>query len=103
MMELSLFRSRIFAVANLYTLFLYAALGGSLYFLPFELIDVQGYSPAAAGAALLPFILIMFLASRWSGGLVARIGPRTPLVLGALIAGAGFAGFHVLRESGDRT
>ncbi|MEO6989922.1 MAG: MFS transporter, partial [Candidatus Baltobacteraceae bacterium] len=93
MMRLELFRSRTFAIANLYTLFLYAALGGSLYFLPFELIDVQGYSPAAAGAALLPFILIMFVASRWSGGLVARIGARTPLVIGALVAGAGFAGF----------
>ncbi len=93
MLQLALFRSRAFSVANGYTVLLYAALGGSLYFIPFNLIDVQGYSPAQAGAALLPFILIMFVLSRYSGGLVARLGPRRPLVLGAVLAALGFAAF----------
>jgi MFS family permease len=57
------------------------------------LIFVQRYSPAAAGAAMLPFILIMFLLSRVSGGLVARIGVRAPLVGGGLVAGLGFAAY----------
>src|SRR3989441_2845811 len=70
MMPLTLFRSRNFAGANLLTLFLYAALAGTLFFLPLNLIQVQGYSATAAGAASLPVILIMFLLSRWSGGLV---------------------------------
>ncbi len=95
MMPLELFRSRAFSAANLYTLFLYAALGGALYFVPYLLIDVQGYTPTAAGASLLPFVLLMFALSRWSGGLVARIGARIPLVAGALLAGAGFAAFAV--------
>ena len=56
MMPLALFRSRTFAGANLLTLLLYAALGGALFFLPFNLIQVQGYSATAAGAALLPFV-----------------------------------------------
>ena len=64
MMPLSLFRSQDFRGANLLTLFLYAALAGSLFFLPLNLIQVQGYSATAAGAALLPLILIMFLLSR---------------------------------------
>ena len=82
MLPLTLFRSRTFAGTNLLTFLLYAALGGTLFFLPLNLIQVQRYPPTSAGAALLPFILIMSFLSRWSGGLVARYGPKLPLVVG---------------------
>ncbi|HJW10670.1 MAG TPA: MFS transporter [Albitalea sp.] len=91
MLPLSLFRVRNFTGANLLTLLLYAALGGGLFFMPLNLIQVQGYSATAAGAALLPFILIMFVLSRWAGRLVDRAGPRRPLIVGPLIAALGFA------------
>jgi len=95
MLPLSLFRSKPFVAANLLTLFLYGALGATLFFWPFTLIGVHRYAPAAAGVAMLPFVLIMFALSRWSGALVDRYGARRPLIVGPLVAGAGFFFFAV--------
>jgi hypothetical protein len=101
MLPLGLFRSRTFSGANLMTLFLYGALSGVLFFLPLNLIQVQHYSATEAGGALLPFILLVFLLSRWSGGLVAKYGARLPLIVGPLIAGVGFGLFHRVGVSGS--
>lgn len=89
----AVFRVRAFRGANVLTLLLYAALGGMFFFLPFNLIQIQGYSPSQAGAALLPFIAILFVLSRWAGGLTARYGRRLPLVVGPCITALGFALF----------
>jgi EmrB/QacA subfamily drug resistance transporter len=91
MMPLDVFASRTFSGVNLLTLLLYAALGGAFFFLPFDLIQVHRYSATLAGAAFLPFTLMMGTLSRWSGGLLDRFGARVPLIVGPAITAVGFA------------
>ncbi|HEX6554240.1 MAG TPA: MFS transporter [Ktedonobacteraceae bacterium] len=95
LVPLSLFRSRSFSGANLLTFLLYAAFGGITFLLPFNLIQVQGYPPVAAGAVLMPYFLLMFLLSRRAERLTDRFGVRLPLVVGPLITGIGMALFAV--------
>ncbi len=100
MVPLSLFRSPTFSGANLLTLLLYAALSGLTFFFPFDLIQVQGYTPTAAGATLVPFVLMMFLLSRWAGSLVDHYGAKLPLVVGPVVTAAGFVLFAVPDSGG---
>lgn len=93
MMPLRLFKSRAFSLTNLLTLLLYGALGVVFFLVPLVLIQVKHYSATAAGAAFLPFPIIMFVLSRWSGGLVARTDARLPLTVGPIIAAIGLALF----------
>jgi MFS family permease len=91
MMSLGLFRSRVFSGINLLTLLLYFALGGAMFFLPFDLIRVQGFSATLAGAAMLPFAVIMGLFSGYAAKLADRFGPRLSLSLGPVLTGLGLA------------
>jgi MFS family permease len=95
MMPLSLFRSRNFTVANIFMLLLYFALIGTLFFLPFDLIWVQGYSATTAGVAIVPTFLLMPFLSRYTGALTDRFGARLPLAVGSAITALGFALFVV--------
>lgn len=101
MVPLSIFKSRSFTGANLLTLLLYAALGIFFFVFPMNLIQVQKYSTTATGAAAMPLILLLFFLSRWSGGLVARFGPKLPLIVGPLIAAAGFLSFALPSVGGS--
>ena len=90
MMPLALFGSRGFVGLTLLTLLLYGALGGLFVLIPYVLITAAAYSGTAAGAALLPFPLVLAVMSPVMGGVAARIGARLPLTIGPLIVAAGF-------------
>ncbi|MEA2827256.1 MAG: hypothetical protein QOG43_1695 [Actinomycetota bacterium] len=89
MLPLGIFRSRQFTGANLTTVAVYAALGGTLFLLVLQLQLVLGYSALEAGASLLPVTMIMLLLSARMGALAQRIGPRIPMTVGPLVVGAG--------------
>jgi EmrB/QacA subfamily drug resistance transporter len=96
----ALFRSRDFTGVNLLTFLLYGALGGAFFMLPFDLIQVHGYSATQAGLAFLPFTVILGALSRSSGGLLDRFGARLPLVIGPIVAALGFT-LLALSGTGD--
>jgi EmrB/QacA subfamily drug resistance transporter len=89
MTPLALFGSRQMTALNLMTFLLYGALGGYLLLLPYVLIDGLSYSALAAGAALLPFPIVVSLVSPVAGSVAGRIGPRIPLIAGCLLVTAG--------------
>jgi EmrB/QacA subfamily drug resistance transporter len=93
MVPLGLFRSRTFSGVNLLTVLLYGALYTALFYVPFNMIQVQGYTATAAGAAFLPVTVLLIVLSRWAGGLSERIGPRLLLTVGPLLAALGMALF----------
>jgi EmrB/QacA subfamily drug resistance transporter len=90
MMPLALFGSSSFIGLTLLTSLLYGALGALLVLVPYVLIQTGGYSGAQAGAALVPFALILALASPLMGAVAGRLGPRAPLTIGPLIVAGGF-------------
>jgi EmrB/QacA subfamily drug resistance transporter len=89
MLPLSMFRARNFAVGNLATLVFYGGLGAATFFLVVFLQEVAGYSPLAAGVALMPISILVFLLARRFGALADRLGPRLFMGFGPIVASAG--------------
>jgi hypothetical protein len=89
MLPLGIFSSRLFSATNAVTFAVYGALGGLFFFLVLALQVVAGYSPLAAGTALLPVTLLLLLLSSRMGALATRIGPRLPMTIGPLLAAVG--------------
>ena len=90
MMPLNLFKSKTFSGGNFITLLFWAAWSGAIFFIPFNLIQLQGYSAASAGLAFVPLVLALFIFSPWAGGLVAKYGAKLPLISGTILAALGF-------------
>ncbi|WP_166347678.1 MFS transporter [Phytoactinopolyspora limicola] len=91
MVPLSLFAHRTFSVINVMTFVVYAGLSAVMFFLVIQLQTSLGWSPLAAGLASVPATLLMLVLSGRSADLATRLGVRAPLVVGALVGGAGVA------------
>jgi EmrB/QacA subfamily drug resistance transporter len=90
MMPLAIFASSDYVGLTILTALLYGALGALLVLVPYLLIQGMGFSGTAAGAALVPFPVVLALSSRTMGGIAGRIGSRLPLSIGPAIVGIGF-------------
>ncbi|MBB1156105.1 MFS transporter [Amycolatopsis dendrobii] len=84
MLPLELFSSREFSTANLASFCVYGALAGLFFLLPIQLQVTVGYTPLAAGLALLPATLLVLGLSARAGALTAKIGSRTLVSAGSL-------------------
>src|SRR4051794_11455315 len=89
MLPLEIFRSRQFTGANLTTLAVYTALGGTTFLVVLQLQLGLGYSAVEAGASLLPITVLMLLLSARAGQLAQRTGPRLPMTVGPIVIAAG--------------
>jgi EmrB/QacA subfamily drug resistance transporter len=94
MLPLRLFRVRNFSVVNASTLAIYGGLSAFTFFLVIYLQEVGGYTPLAAGAALVPTTVVMFLLSRRFGALALRVGPHLLMSIGPLIGALGLLLFR---------
>jgi len=90
MLPINLFKSKTFSGGNFITLLFWAAWSGAIFFIPFNLIQLQGYSAAGAGLAFVPLVIVLFLFSPWAGGLVAKYGAKLLIIAGTILASIGF-------------
>jgi EmrB/QacA subfamily drug resistance transporter len=97
----TLFANPVFSAANAATLLIYGPLSVVFLVLVLQLQTVAGFSPVAAGTALLPLTVIMFLFSARVGALAGRIGPRLPMTVGPLVSACGL--LLLLRVGPDAT
>lgn len=88
---LRIFRNPLVAGANAVTLLVYFGLNGIIFFTVLNLQQVRGYSPAEAGLALLPPIVLITFLTWPTGALADRIGPRLQMIPGPLLVSAGMA------------
>ncbi|NEA27221.1 MFS transporter, partial [Actinomadura bangladeshensis] len=82
MLPLGVFASRQFSAVNVVTFLMYGGMGVLFFLFVLNLQVVVGFSPVAAGAALLPVTVLMLLLSARAGALAQRIGPRLPMTAG---------------------
>jgi len=89
MLDLSLFKRRVFSMSTVSPILNYLCVYSVLFLTPFYLIQARGLSASQAGLILTSQPIIMALTSPISGRLSDRIGSRIPTTLGMLILATG--------------
>ncbi|QNL20520.1 DHA2 family efflux MFS transporter permease subunit [Hyphobacterium sp. CCMP332] len=101
LMPLFLFRNNTFSALNFLTFLIYGGLGAVLFFLPLNIIQIQGYSEIIAGLGILPFGILISVLARISGKWVDKYGFKKLLIIGPLITAIGFAAFSIIGYIGN--
>ncbi|MFC7587166.1 MFS transporter [Nonomuraea antimicrobica] len=96
LVPVGMFRNHVFTAVNAVTLIMYAAMGVVFFLLVVQLQVVSGFSPIAAGLSMLPTTILMMLLSARAGDVAKRVGPRWPMTVGILLAGAGFVAMSTI-------
>ncbi|MBB5077614.1 MFS transporter [Nonomuraea endophytica] len=98
LVPVGIFRNHVFSAINVVTFIMYAAMGVVFFLLVVQLQVVSGFGPIAAGSAMLPVTILMLLLSSRAGELAKRVGPRWPMTIGILVAGAAFLWMRTIGE-----
>jgi EmrB/QacA subfamily drug resistance transporter len=91
LLPLEVFAERLFVGSNLVTFLVYAPMGATFFLLPVVLQLGAGFSPLAAGTAVMPVALLLTVFSASVGRWAGRAGPRVPVIAGCLLAALGLA------------
>jgi EmrB/QacA subfamily drug resistance transporter len=89
LVDLSIFRKRSLTVANLAMLLVASGLFSTFYFISLYLQDIHGDSPLRAGVSLLPFPIMIAIASVLTQVLLPRFGVRRLLYFGLTVVSVG--------------
>ncbi len=82
MLPIRFFRSRVFSLTNVASLFMFFGMFGSIFLLSQFFQTVQGYSPLGSGLRILPWTIMPIFVAPIAGALSDRVG-------GSLVMGVG--------------
>lgn len=103
LLPMELFRNPVFSVACLAALLMGFVTIGAMFFMTQYFQDVQSASAFGAGLRLLPLTVGVFIVSPFAGRITGRVGPRAPIVVGALLIAAGFGSVMTLTPTTSYT
>ena len=100
MLPVGFFHDRVFVSANVFSLFMWAGLFGTLFLMAQFLQIALGYSPLGAGLRMLPWTAAPIVVAPVAGALAERYGNRPFMVVGMAMQAAGLAWIAAVAKPG---